>query len=506
MRRFDIKAAKNLDQYWSSMSTTGFVIDGQVAGSTISDITFSSNHVENNRPVTKHSDYSIRLDSDPGVVTTGVMQDFKVTMLVQANTSSLWIVKIVLGTDEIGVRINTDTSMDLIWPQDEVTVDVDGNYETVRSIITESLIYSEDVSYLSLTRRAGLVSLTLNNQIISIDGPDDEVEDFEIGGGTGTALVDKIGFSLIGQGLEVADYASLFKTQRLDTVPRPNGASTFNYLLDAYEPDEIFLDRDSFSVIDGVYYCLVNNRLETGNWDINKRADFTIEYSVDSGETFQTLGTRTKIIDDLSSMMFSHTQESDSDYWLDIIMTHDVNLPMSYFNAVIDGDVFLPGEVGFGYFDADPGDISLASITLTNTEAGAVRTIEMLASINNPTETIFSFDSTPVSSAVTTGYTLYINGEPREFTTIFPNQIYHFVIVLDADADEVVINPDKTLQIDLVGLGASELAYADSDAFYIFNTFVGNPIVSALELTDELTDGELEPSVPARVLDLQWDK
>lgn len=506
MRRFDIQAVKHLDQYWSSMSATGAIVNGQIPAGDISDITFLSDHVVNNRPITKHSESSIRLDSDPGIVSTGEIQDFKVTMLIQANTSSLWIVKMTLDTDEVGIRINTDTSIDLIWPVDEVTVDVDGNYETVRSIQSESLIYTEDVSYLSFTRRSGLVSLTLNNKTISIDGPDDIVEDFELGGGTGTALVDKIGFSLIGQGLEIADYASLFKTQRLDTVPRPSGASTFNYLLDAYEPDEIFLDRDSFMMIDGVYYCLVNNRLETGNWDIQKRADFTIEYSVDNGTTFETLGTRTKIIDDLPSILFRHSQETDSDYWLDIIMTHDVNLPMSYFNAVIDGDVFLPGELGFGYFDADPGDLSLASVTLTNTESEAVRTIEMLASINNPSETIFSYDATPVDSSVTTGYTLYINGEPRNFTTILPNQIYHFVIVLDADADEVIINPDKTLELELVGLGASEIAYAESDAFYIFGTFVGNPIVSALELTDELTDGEIETGIAARVLDLQWDK
>lgn len=504
MRRFDIQAAKILDQYWSSLDYSTTVIDGQV-DSDISGITFLNDHVVNNRPISRHSSYSIELNSDPGIVEVDIIEDFNITLLMQANTSTLWIIKFMMGTDEIGVKINQDTSLNLIWPHDDIVFDDDGNYELSRIIQTESLLYSEDVGFLSLSRKNGVVTMIWNGKVVSIDGPSDLLTNFELGGGSGTALVDKIGFSLVGQGLSVNDYALLFKSQRLDTVPRPSGEATFNYLLDAYEPDSFILDRTSFSAVDDYQYSVVVNSQISGNWDILKRADFNVEYSIDDAVTWESLGTRTKLIDDISSVIFRHQQDTNNDYWIEVRITHDVNIPMSFFNAVIDGDVFLPGEIGFGYFDADPGDFTLSSITLTNNESGVIRSIEFLGLINNDS-TIFSFDGTDVNEGITEGYTLYINGDVRTFASVKQNQMYHFVIVLDEDADEVVLNPDKSLSLEIVGLGASSLEYSQADAYYIYNTFVGNPLIAALELDHPFIDGELDGGPPGAVLDLQWNK
>lgn len=504
MRRFDVSSQKNVDQYWSSLVTSGNSVLGQ-NDNPASDIVFSSDHVTDNRPIARGADFSIQLTADPGMVSISDITDFRITMLVQPTTSTLWLVKFTIGSLDVGVKINLDTSMQLIWAVDETIIDEDGNYSINRVLKNESLIYSEDVSFFAFSRRNGVVTLTWNSQTISIEGPTDSLTNFQFGGGTGAALVDKIGFSRRTKGLEISDYIPLFKGQRLDTVPR-GPESTFSYLLDSYQSEVIFLTKDSFTSVDEYSYTTVYDAEENANWEILKRADFSIEYSDDDGTTWSTLGTNTKIVDNLSSVVFRHQPVDRSDFWIEVILTREINIPMSFFNAVVDGDLFLPREVGVGYFDADAGDFSLGSVTITHEDTGPVRSVELLGSIDSLSETIISYDGNPITGATVSGFTLYVNGEPRPFSSIKPGQIYHLVLVFDADAGTVVLNPDKNSMMKIVGLGASSSPYLQSDAFYLFNTFVGNPLVSVLEITDPLSDGEIEPGEPAVVLDLQWNK
>lgn len=507
MRRFDVNAVNSgITEYWSSLDVTSNTIDPQIAGD-VSGIVFTEDHVTNNRNISRGSDFSIILNDDPGLVSTPDMNDFSIAMLFQPNTSDLWIVKFMVGTDEIGVRINADTSIELVWIVDTETFDEDLIFSTVRTVETESIIYNEDVSYLLLSRQINNVTLTLNGQSVTINGAAELVADFELGGGTGTALVDKISLSTTGRTIPISEYIELFKSQRLDTVPRPDGDSTFNYLLDAFTPEQTMLTKDSFVQSEDYYYANVRNNRDAGLWQIFKRATFDIEYSVDNGETWTMLANDTKLTTTYTMLILRHQNDTSEDFWIEVVLTYGVSIPMSYFTAEITGEVYLPTEVGTGYFDADPGDFDAASVKLTPIESGSViRSVEALCIINDTSLSIFETDTGIVDETVTTGYTLYVNGESRAFTSLKADQIYHLLIIFDSDMEWIEFNPDKDMGFELVGIGASDVEYTSSDAFYIYNTFVGNPIVSGLEEIDPLSDGVTDSGEAGAVLDIQWDR
>ena len=506
MRRFDVNALDaGLTQYWSSLDTTSNTIDPQIAGA-VSGIVFSSNHVTNNRPISKGSSSSIAINSDPGVVSTDDFDDFAIGMLFQPNTSDLWIIRFEYGAEEIGVRIHDDTTIELVWIASDEEMDEDGNVTPILVDVSETLIYNEDVSYLSLSRQTNNITLTLNGQSVTIQGAPMILNDLELGGGTGQALIDKISFSTVGQTIPIRSYSELFVSQRLDTVPRPDGDSTFNYLLDAYKPEQYIVDSSSFSQAEDYFYANVRSMFDTGLWQIIKRASFAIDYSTDAGETWTALTNNTKLTATHTNILFRHQNESDELYWLDIRITTGVGIPMSYYTTEITGEVYLPAEVGTGYFDADPGDFTAASIKLTPEAGSAIRSVELLCILNDTSLSIFETNFGVIDETITAGYTLYVNGSARAFTTLKPNQIYHLVITSPTDIDWIEFNPDKNMPFELIGIGASDIEYTSSDAFYIFNTFVGNPIITALETTDPLSDGVTDSGEAATILDVQWDR
>lgn len=489
MRSFDIESLKSdIIQYWSSLDATGNVVNGQKSGGLVSDMVFTSgtNPASKNRTISRAAPSAIQA-GDSADVDTPELNDFSITMLVQPETSDLWLIKFIQGVNEIGVRINADTTIELVW-----TIVTDDDFDPQILVESQFMIYDEDVSYLSLSRKDNLVALTLNNEQVSIVGAPLPVQDFAIGVGTGTSLIDRIALSDKGIGLRLSDYAKLFVKNRLDTIPRPDGDSTFNYLLDAYRPDVTILDKDSFISDQDYKYVSITTGYTTGVWQIIKRASFLVEYSTDFTETWTALDNDTRLDQPYGVIIFRHQNSTDEDFWIEARMTYLASIPMSYFNVTLTGDVYLPADIGTGFYDADAGAVEDVDILFTPVEPGTkVSTVEAFGSVNVPAE----FVSVP-----DTDYTLYINGVQRVLADIKPDQLCHYVIVFDAPQD------DSTIKMhDLVGLGASDQAYETWEVEAIYKTFTGSPLISCSEEISELTDGVSESGAPASVIDLQWD-
>jgi hypothetical protein len=188
---------------------------------------------------------------------------------------------------------------------------------------------------------------------------------------------------------------------------------------------------------------------------------------------------------------------SDEAFYVQVISTSLVSIPMGFHDVLVTGDVYLPSEVGFGYYDADPGDFYDATVRLTSNEGASIRTLEMLAIINSTTGVLNTDTGVPAG-------TWYVNGVPRVLSTVKPDQLYHLVFVSDVNMPWVEVTQGH--QVEIAGIGASDIAYAQSDAYYIFNTFAGNPLITALEDVDVLVDGVSDSGDAASLLDLQWNK
>lgn len=487
MRSFDIQAlSSDVIQYWSSLDAGGNIVYGQKTG-TVSNMTFpiGTTPATQNRTISRSTASSIQA-GEQGQVTTPELNGFSITMLIQPEISDLWIIQFTQGTDQIGVRINADTTIDLVW-----TTETDDMFDPQIVVETQSLIYDEDVAYLSLSRKDNLVVLVLNNEQVSINGAPYPVQGFTVGAGAGSALIDRIALSDKGIGLKANDYAKLFVQNRLDTIPRPDGESTFNYLLDAYRPDVTVLDKDSFVTDQDYKYVSVGTGHTTGRWQIIKRASFVVEYSIDLTENWIELDNSTLLDQPYSLIIFRHQNSTDEDFWIECRMTYEASIPMSYFNVALAGDVYLPADVGTGYYDADSGLVQDVDITITPVEPETkIRTIEAFGSVNVPAEFV---------SQAASEYTLYINGQERVLADIKPDQLCHYVIVFDAVQNSSVIKMH-----DLVGLGASGVPYAEWEVQAIYKTFTGAPLVSCYEEIDELGDGVSESGETASVIDLQW--
>lgn len=450
--------------------------------------------VSGNRNIAKGAPASIGIGTNPGVVTsTNPIKDFIISFLVQPNTSDLWLLKMA----DVGVKVKSDTSIQLSWPVTTSSVDDDGNLTSATSIQTQSLVYSEDTSFVSLSRTGNTVTMSVNGKTVSIEGDDISFTTFQFGGGTGTALIDKIAYSTTGIQIRLGTYVNLFKSQRLDTVPRPEGNTGFSYLLDSSAPDVSVYDRSDFEQLDDYQYVNYYNPFETGVIRIDKRASFLIEYTVDQGLNWLPVPTKLKLSDYYSNVIFRHQDMSDEAFYIQVVSTSTVYIPMAFHDALVTGDVYLPSEVGFGYYDADPGDFYDATVRLTSNEGASIRSLEMLAIINSTTGVLNTDTGVPAG-------TWYVNGVPRALSTVKPDQLYHLVFVSDVNMPWVEVTQGH--QVEIAGIGASDIAYAQSDAYYIFNTFAGNPLITALEDVDVLVDGVSDSGDAASLLDLQWNK
>lgn len=503
MRRFDVRAIDSgIDQVWSSSLYSGAVITGQV-DSSISDITFSTDRVANNRPICKGTFSSILLDGTPGNVTTPELNSFSMSMIVALKTSNLWLIKFTYNSQSIGVRINSDSTIELVWWEDTVEI------EPELVLTSRKLVYTEDVSYLLFSKTEKSISMTYNSETVTIAGSDFPVENFSLGDGTGSALIDKVTFTTEKSLPRVEEYFSLFQSSRLDTIPRPTGDSTFNYLLDASSPDQVILDTSDFLADQDYYYSYLLNEKGSGAWKITKRASFEIEWmdaTLFPDESWTALTDETEINTFYDRILLRHQNNTDEEFWLDARMTYQVDIPMSYYDVIITGTPHLPADIGRGYFDADPGDFDLATVRMEPLEATQIKSVEILAAFNNTTLDIFETDQGMVTSAVTTGYTLYVNGIERPFSSLKSNQLYHLVIVFDTPIDWIEFNPSLELEFKMVGIGASDVEYAASDAYFIYSMFVGDPLVSIAELITPLSDGVTDSGGAGSVLDLQWNK
>lgn len=488
MRSFDIQALNSdVIQYWSSLDAGGNIVYGQKA-STVSNMIFSvgTTPALKNRTISRNTASSIQA-GDEAEVTTPELQDFSITMLIQPETSDLWLIRFTQGTDEIGVRINANTTIELVW-----TTETDDFFDPQIVIETRTLIYDEDVAYLSLSRKDNLVTLILNNEQVSINGAPYPVQDFSVGVGVGSALIDRIALSDKGVGLKANDYSPLFVENRLDTIPRPDGESAFNYLLDAYRPDVTILDKDSFVSDQDYKYVSITTGYTTGQWQLIKRASFVVEYSVDMTETWVELDNNTLLPEPYSLIIFRHQNSTDEEFWIECRMTYLASIPMSYFNVTLTGDVYLPADVGTGYYDADSGVVKDVAILIEPIEPETkISTIEAFGSVNNSAQ----FVSQP-----STDYTLYINGVARVLADIKPDQLCHYVIVFNTPQNNSTIKMQ-----DLVGLGASGEQYSAWEVEAIFKTFTGAPLINCYEEIAELSDGVSESGETASVIDLQWD-
>lgn len=488
MRSFDIQALNsNVIQYWSSLSFTDNVITGQKTGTGVSDMVFTAatDPAIQNRTISRSTTSSIQLNYVASV-TTPELQDFSVTMIIQPETSDLWILKFDQSGNDIGVRINENTTIELIW--NTVT---DDDFDPQIVLESRTLIYDEDVAYLSLSRKDNLVVLTYNNEQISIIGAPLPVQDIIMGEGTGSALVDRIALSDQGIGLRAADYGQLFVQNRLDTVPRPDGASAFNYLLDAYRPDVYVLDQDSFLTDLDYKYAKVETGYAVGYWQIIKRASFDIELSVDLGETWYPLP-YDMMMDYQQVVIFRHQNSSDEDFWIEARFTYAADVPMSHFDVTITGKTFLPADVGTGYYDADAGYFEEADFNLIPLEPDVkIRTLEVFGGLENPAA--FLPDLTEAD------YTLYVNGVVSDLDNIKQDQLYHIVAVFNVAQDFVDFHVHQ-----LVGLGASEIAYDAWEVEAIFKTFIGTPLITCYEEIEKLVDGVSDSGGASSVLDLQW--
>ncbi|ASZ74881.1 hypothetical protein FDI69_gp067 [Rhodococcus phage Trina] len=487
MRNFDIRVRDyNLTQYWSSLVSSGNNVTGQVANSLIGDLIFTANPVVNNRNITSDSQNSILLSSNAGIFasTTG-FENIQLSMLLYPNVSDLWIVKLQHATLDIGVRIDAGGVMTLAYPVEEVLVE-------------ETITYDEQVSYFLFSVIGSAASVVLNEKTISIEGDFLSFDGAQLGGGTGSALIDKVAVSFSGNLPFARDYARVFKSIKLDTVPRPFGAASFAYISDTLRPYATYLDATDFNYDNGFYYSHARNTLPSARTAIHKLAPFDIEYSVDQMVTWTPLAADTYLPDTISEVVFRHSEESAYDYSVAVLFTDSsvdpLIMPLADFDVSISGDIYLADDTGSGYYDVETGNTSSASIAI----AGEVRTVEALVEFNS-TPTAF------VSTDIVSTKTYYVNGVVcSDLSVLKLNQVYHVVVTFSAAASVATISGD----IKLAGIGAASMAYSASDAYNIFGTFAGNTLIDVLEEIPSLKDGihaYSEDNLPGIVYDLQWN-
>ncbi|QLF83299.1 hypothetical protein SEA_NICEHOUSE_55 [Rhodococcus phage NiceHouse] len=502
MKNFDVKIRNyNLAQYWSALESTGNTITGQI-NSAFSGIVFGSNPLANNRNIVSDSASSIRL-SEAGQVSCPDFTDFGVSMVLYPEQSDVNLItfqsEIVVeeyvdgyeddyGTtaiEDFGVKLNANSTITLTWPVEGV-------------MATKEIIFFEEVSYLALHRVGNTVTMQLNNDSVTIEGDAMPLSGFSMGSSSGVTLVDKIAFSLDGTLPRPREYFDLFRQQRLDNVPRPDGAASFIYLNDAVTPRINELTNSDFAWENEYFYAVVQANTATSIWSVDRRTGFPIEYSIDQGATWQNLPVSLNLYQNYPSIIFRHQTDSDSDYFVDVISSEAVVFPMAFFDVTVDGPLHLPAKIGEGYYDVDQSDMTQASLSIIAQE-DQIRTVEFLGELNETSSAWLD----------TTGATVYINGQPGSIANMKPHQIYHVIIVYSAGQDSVIINPGKNVSSSIAGIGASAVAYTAADAYYVFNTFAGNTFVSAIDLIDSPTDG-VSPNAattgePVGAISVQWN-
>ena len=494
MRTFDIRAKQSeLSQYWSALNYTNNVIDPQITGTGVSGMVFeaSVSPVIDNRNIVSDSDYSILLDSNPATVTLDfALSDYQLSMLAYPKYSDLDLVTFTADgfNDVLGVRLHENGIAVLSWP-------VNGE------IVEQSIMYDEVISYVVFSVNAGAATLIINGSSTTISGDVITTTELIFGGGSGQCLIDKVAFSTTGSIPPAREYARLFRSNRLDLVPRPTGESSFVYLADISKPVVDVLGSDRFEYDNGYYYASVRNAYDTGLFSVERKSAFAIEYSVDRGETWATLPTKLHLETVYPDIIFRHTSESDHNYSIEVKNTYVLSLALASHDVTFDGPVYLPSDIGRGYYDAEAGYFGKSSIAVANNAAGTIGSLELLAAVNNTSIPLVATDSA-------TNMTTYVNGEPRALITLKPDQIYHIVVVFETPQTAVVVNTNNDIDIFLVGLGASNVQYTQSDAYYLFNSFAGNTLISALEDIASVSDGihpESENSEAGIVYDLQWN-
>lgn len=495
MRKFDVLAQSyKLDQYWSALATQNNNVKGQLA-TDVSDIAFVTDHTLNNRNIVSDSTYSIRLDSSNGIVSANSFTNFAIGMVLYPDLADVWIFRANTGiaSDQFsdafmdsfvnpassqyaGVKVNSDSTVSLLWPVEN-------------SIREQKILFTEQVSYLAFSVSAGIATLQLNDSQVSQDADELVLTGFVMGAAdSGSVLVDKIAFSKQGTIPTARSYFGLFRSQRLDNVSRPNAKASFTYLSDIKEPVIARIDQSGFIAEDGYFYATYQNIVTDGIWSIDKRAPFSIEYSLDQGVSWSPLPSKLNLATRYDNILFRHSTESNQDYYIEIRTSGEPQIPLAFFDVAVTGTLHLPASVGQGYYDVDYSRSNMAELVITpQSDVAAVRTVEILG-----------------SNVVLPGSpTIYINGQPRALSTMQSGSIYHVIAVYDADQASVAVNA-----YELSGIGASEIAYTASDAYFIYNVFAGNTFVSALETIGEPVDG-LAPNAigsnAASALSVQWN-
>ena len=666
MYRFNLLAIEQgADQVWSADSimdnsgTTGtYDAVALIDNSNFSNIKFSSaDSVFGNRNIVSGTSSSLLLsETSAEVVAIESYKTFTMSMAFHSGPTDLWLIKFNHDDYELGVKLNQDNSLTLHWVFEE-------------QAISTNLIYVAQTTYFYLSYQQDKITLQVNDVSISLDSDKFDLKNFSLGGGEGgePCLIDKIAVSRAKTTPSLNDYGSIINQQRLDTIYRPGSRSTFTYLIDSALPDRVIARREDFQTIEGVkYFTFLNNRTEPraitsldtfpvpiGRFEIIKRASFDIDYSVDQGENWFTIGTRTLINEAHESIIFRHESDSDEDYLVDIRVTFASDVPMSYYDIQFDGPFYMPPEVGTGYYDAVPGNFGMSTITLTDIDhpeellknnfdndnvnwypgaeidysvhmggsgslsikpeqtlvygpgepevipvnegdnlaltlwakrsanlngtthnlvfkdvatdsvvwtvtlgtsadqewhrvastytvpAGVerlkaemfsdhlegylwidsmsirkvgtptIKTLELLCSRSDFVGTVLETDDGLIldaSDTTATGYTMYTNVGNYPLASQKMGQLVHIVIVFDTAKRWVSINPRKTIDLELVGIGASNVAYTQADITDVFADYVGITLLSATS-TGLILSGAPSPNgdgLEAAVLDLQW--
>lgn len=502
MRNFDVKIRDyGLSQYWSSLQKSGNTITGQLGGD-FSGIVFGSDVVEKNRNIVSDAPSSISL-RDEGVVSGPVFRDFGVSMVLypeqvdvnlvtfeESVTSSGYVDEYgdnydTVAVEKFGIKLNSNSTISLLWP--------------VNGILEEQiLVFQETVSYLALTKVQGTITMQLNNDIVSIEGDDIELDDLSFGSVGGATLIDKVAFNITGALPRPFEYYQLFRMQKLDNVPRPDGQATFLYLNEAGSPKVNTITRDNFSFENDYFYSALQNDTEDGVWSITKLAEFTVDYSLDQGATWQVLPVNLSLNDVYQSILFRHNTDPQRDYSITVVTSQPSEYPMAFFDLEIDGILHLPWTIGQGYYDVVTSDMTAATIKI-NAQDYPIRTVEFLGELNE-------------SGAVwldTSGAEVYVNGQLSSLDNLQPKQIYHIVVVYPAEQTTVTFNSGKDVSSFISGIGASAQAYTASDAFYLYNVFAGNTFVAALETIDQVADGISQNAStegePVAAVAVQWN-
>jgi hypothetical protein len=467
---------------------------GQIE-SQVSEIAFPVDQLVNNRNIVSDSPVSIRLDSNVGNVISDPFTNFAIGMILYPDLSDVWVFRADTGivkdqfadafTDSFvnsslsayaGVKVNSDSTVSLLWPV--------GN-----SIREQKILFTEQVSYLAFSVSEGVATLQLNDQQVSQDADELVLTGFVMGAAeSGSVLVDKIAFSKQGTVPTARKYFDLFRSQRLDNVARPNGRTTFSYVNDIREPIISQINQAQFSYEDGYFYATYQNLLADGVWSIDKRAPFPMEYSVDQGANWLAMPVKFNLSNSYANILFRHNTESSQNYYIEIRTSGQPEIPLAFFDATVTGSLHLPGSVGQGYYDVDYARFDQAQLVITpQSETEGIRTIEFLGS-----------DLVLPGAPIT-----YINGKDRTLSSMVHGQIYHVVAVYDTLQSSIALNA-----FEISGVGASEMPYSSSDAYFIYNVFAGNTFVSALETIGEPVDGIAPNAIggnAASALSVQWN-